>query len=117
MNYAIKSLIPQLPMLNIEETKKFYVEELGCRLESEYPDFLIFEFEGLIVHFWLCDNKAIPESSSFYAIVEHIDELYKKYSSKKGLTVRLCEQPWGMKEFYIRDNSGNLLKFGERIAH
>lgn len=116
MSYSVKTLIPQLPMLDIEATKKYYTEELGCKVESEYPDFLIVDFEGLILHFWLCDNKAIPESSSFYAIVEDIEKMYEKYSTTKGLMLRLCMQPWGMREFYLMDNSGNLLKFGERIA-
>jgi catechol 2,3-dioxygenase-like lactoylglutathione lyase family enzyme len=116
MSYTLKSLIPQLPILNMEAAKKFYTEELNCRLESEYPDFLIFEFEGLVLHLWLCDSKAIPESSSFYAIVENIEEMYARYAHVKRIVVPLCTQPWGMKEFYIMDNSGNLLKFGERAA-
>lgn len=116
MSYSVKTLIPQLPMLDIEATKKYYIHELGCTMESEYPDFLIVNFEKLVLHFWLCDNKTIPESSSFYAIVEGIEKMYEKYSSKKGLTLRLCTQPWGMKEFYLIDNSENLLKFGEQVA-
>lgn len=115
MSYSVKTLIPQLPMLNIEATKKYYIDELGCALAAEYPDFLIVNFEGLVLHLWLCVNKTIPESSSFYAIVNDIEKMYEKYAQKKGLTVRLCTQPWGMKEIYLMDNSGNLLKFGERI--
>lgn len=115
MSYSVKTLIPQLPMLDIEATKKYYTEELGCKVESEYPDFLIVNFEGLILHFWLCDNKAIPESSSFYAVVEDIAMMFEKYAAKKGMVLHLSIQPWGMKEFYLIDNSGNLLKFGEGI--
>ncbi|MBL7712976.1 MAG: hypothetical protein JNL13_10940 [Chitinophagaceae bacterium] len=116
MSYTVTNLIPQLPVLNLEAAKKFYTGELNCRLEAEYPDLLIFEFEGRMLYLWLCDNKVIPESSSFYAIVDNIEALYARYAHVSRMVVPLCTQPWGMKEFYIMDNSGNLLKFGERVA-
>lgn len=116
MSYTVTKLIPQLPVLNLEAAKQFYIGELKCSLLSEYPDFLILEFEGRVLHLWLCDNKAIPESSSFYAIVENIEGLYARYAHVNRIVMPLCSQPWGMREFYIMDNSGNLLKFGERIA-
>jgi catechol 2,3-dioxygenase-like lactoylglutathione lyase family enzyme len=115
MSYTIRDLVPQLPILDMAKAKHFYCEVLGCTLRDAYPDFLILLFEGLELHLWLCDNKAIPESSSFYIRVTDIEALYQRFSQVPGIVLPLQLRPWGIKEFYIMDFSGNLLKFGEYV--
>jgi len=115
MKTSLQHLVPELPMLDIEKAKKFYCEWMGCTLVSEYPGFLILELEGLEFHLWLCEDKAIAESSSFYIRTEDIDACYERYRHMP-VVLPLQMRPWGIREFYIMDVSGNLLKFGPVIS-
>lgn len=115
MNRSIQNLVPELPMLDIGKAKQFYCEQMGCTLLSEYPDFLILELEGQEFHLWLCNDKAIPESSSFYIRSTDIDSSYERYRHMP-VVVPLQMRPWGIREFYLMDVSGNLLKFGSVVT-
>jgi len=47
--------------------------------------------------------------------VKDIDSFYERFRHSPALAVPLQKQPWGIKEFYLQDPSGNFLKFGEAI--
>ncbi len=116
MSYVLERAVPQLPTLDFNRAKAFYCDTLGCRLESEFADLLILYLENLEFHLWKCDDPALPASSSFYIRVATIDALYARYGHLPAVVVPLCTQAWGMREFYLRDPDGNLLKFGEKAA-
>lgn len=111
----LQSIVPQLPSLDFEESKKFYTETLDCVLAEEFDDLLIFLWDGIELHMWKCNDKAIPENSSIYLHVNKIDLLFEHYRKKLSGTIEISDRPWGMREFYIIDPSGNLLKFGQKI--
>jgi len=113
MEYKITRAVPQLPSINFERSKEFYIIELGCRLHAEYDDLLILFLDTMELHLWQCFDQSIPDTSSCYIRVNHIEILYEKYKHLNSIRVPLKMQPWGIKEFYIKDDSGNLLKFGE----
>lgn len=111
----IQSIVPQLPSLDFEETKRFYIETLDCVLVGEFDDLLILLWDNIELHFWKCDDKAIPENSSIYLHVNEIDLLFEHHQKKLYGKIEISDRPWGMREFYIIDPSGNLLKFGQKI--
>lgn len=111
----IQNIITQLPVLDFTKSKQFYIETLGCTLMGEYDDLLIFFWDGLELHLWKCNDKTIPENSSCYIRVNTIDLLFEHYQKKLYGKIKISDRPWGMREFYITDPSGNLLKFGEKI--
>ena len=115
MNTTIPHLVPEIPMLDIAKAKQFYCEQMGCTLLSECPDFLILELEGQEFQLWLCEDKAIPESSSIYIRTTDIDACYARYRHMP-VVLPLQLRPWGIPEFYIMDVSGNLLKFGSVVT-
>lgn len=106
--------LPVLPSLSIAETAAFYSEKLGFQAHVfEGQDYLILRRDGMELHFWLCDDREICENTSVYLRGDGIDALYEELSGKdlprlSPFTVR----PWGMKEFYVWDPHGNLLRFG-----
>ncbi len=111
----ILSIVPQLPSLNFEATKELYIQNLGFTIIGEYPDLLLFTINGQELHFWKCSDKTIVESSSVYIRVQNIDALYEKYKPWQHPNSTLSNKPWGMREFHILDDSGNLLRFGQPI--
>ena len=73
------------------------------------------------LHFWLCADRHIAENTSCYielAKADQIDELYDHLKQKEDAFApgRLSEAPQthghGMREFYVWDPDGNLLRFG-----
>ncbi|WP_296148694.1 VOC family protein [uncultured Flavobacterium sp.] len=115
MKDTITKIIPQLPSLNFEKSKEFYQEVLGCKLDKEYPDLLIFLWDEIELHLWKCTEKIVPENSSCYIHVNDLDAVFQRYQKILGDKIAIKIQPWGMREFYIIDDSGNLFKFGQSI--
>lgn len=123
-------LIPELTVFNIEETKDFYLNILGFKLEYERIEdnfiFVSFEnsqfmFEQLHDDGWNIGELEYPlgRGINFSIEVKDIDTLYDKVISYNITPFRkimisnykvgdkICQQ----KEFLIQDPNGYLLRF------
>jgi catechol 2,3-dioxygenase-like lactoylglutathione lyase family enzyme len=110
----LQHAIPQLPSLDLDRSVHFYVNKLKFTLKNRYPGFLILSKDNIELHFWLCQDPAIPQSSSVYFRVSDIDALYEEHE-RLGIVhpnAHLEDKPWGIREFHSLDPDGNLLKFG-----
>lgn len=110
---------PVLASLNIEETVRFYSDRLGFdHIDFQDENYAVIRRHNLILHFWKCDNRIHPENTSCYIYVSDIDDLYRELTSAKVIhpNGKLEDKPWGMKEFAILDNFGNMIKFGEHAG-
>ncbi|HEY8605611.1 MAG TPA: VOC family protein [Noviherbaspirillum sp.] len=113
MSARIDSTVPVLASLDIRESRDFYVDRLGFAERGMYDDYLIVVRDGAEIHFWLCEERRIAEHTSCYVRTAGTDALFAELT-KAGLVLRPpVVQPWGMKELYVIDPHGNLLKFGE----
>ena len=113
MDSLIQSTIPVLASLDLHETVRFYTEQLGFSTQLQLDDYVIVSREGAELHFWRCNERHIAENTSCYVRVANVQALYKEFKSR-NLDVQPPEiRPWGMKELYVIDPHGNLLKFGE----
>jgi hypothetical protein len=104
--------IPVLASLDIGETASFYRDQLGFQVEN-FDDYLIAKRDRMEIHFWLADDRIHPENTSCYIRGGQIVALYEEFRARK--VPKLSEfkvRPWNMKEFYIHDPHGNLLRFG-----
>ncbi|TGQ69386.1 MAG: VOC family protein [Mesorhizobium sp.] len=106
--------IPILPSPDITATRDFYRDALGFGVVApEMDDYLIVRRGEIEIHFWMSDDRKLPEVSSCYIRGGEVPALHAEFSARgveklSPFTVR----PWNMKEFYIWDPHGNLLKFG-----
>jgi catechol 2,3-dioxygenase-like lactoylglutathione lyase family enzyme len=113
---SIKRTIPVLASLDLDESILFYEEKLGFTTGHRDSDYLIMSRDGFPIHFWLCDERHISENTSCYIRVINTDGFWKEFR-RNGLDVdRPVEQEWGMKELYVIDPHGNLIKFGEVVT-
>jgi catechol 2,3-dioxygenase-like lactoylglutathione lyase family enzyme len=117
MPTAIHSTIPVLASLEMAESVRFYVEQLGFEqrqyLENQYA---IVSRDGAEIHFWACSQRLIAENTSCYLRVADVDALYREFL---GRGVRLDapqDREWDMRELYVIDPHGNLLKFGQPVS-
>ncbi|PAW92439.1 hypothetical protein CKK33_02580 [Mucilaginibacter sp. MD40] len=107
--------VPILASLNTESTITFYTELLGFTFHSEWDGYLIFSRDGIQIHLWPCADEEIAKNTGCYINVDHVDELYHELSPKGILHPDgdLKDMPWGMRQFSILDNNGNIIHFGE----
>lgn len=109
----IRATIPVLASLSIDETVHFYSQRLGFEPLLAQADYAIMQRDGAELHFWLCRERHIAENTSCYIRVDGTQGLYEEFLAK-GLNVQPpAEREWGMKELYVIDPHGNLIKFGE----
>ena len=105
--------IPILASLDIGETRDFYVGRLGFTEGYRSPDYLIVKRDAMELHFWRTDNRAFPENTACYIRGGQVPALYEEFKARGVEKLSdFAVRPWDMKEFYIHDPHGNLLKFG-----
>lgn len=112
---AFKVTTPVLPSRNEAETLKFYTEKLGFAFDSSHEGYLIFSRDGRNVHLWPCNDDESGRNSGCYIYVTDIDMLYAEY---KPLGIvhpngALRLMPWGLRQFAVVDNNGNIFYFAE----
>lgn len=115
MSAVIQTAIPVLASLDLAESLEFYTRRLGFARRLQTDGYLIVDREGAEIHFWLCHERHVAENTSCYVRVASADAVYRECLSR-GLEVEApVTRPWGMKELYVIDPHGNLLKFGETL--
>jgi catechol 2,3-dioxygenase-like lactoylglutathione lyase family enzyme len=108
---------PKLPMRNKSITKDFYVNKLGFEAIGDYANYLLLRKDKIEVHFFLYEDLAVLEHDGMcYIRTDSIKDWYQLAVDRR-LDIpelgHLREQPWGQKEFSLRDPDSNLLTFGE----
>ena len=117
MKTRIQSTVPVLASLDLNQSVAFYTERLGFAKQLQADDYLIVSRDGAEIHFWLCHERHLAENTSCYVRVADTQLLFDEFTSR-GLPVRPPEvRAWGMKELYVIDPHGNLLKFGEPVSN
>jgi catechol 2,3-dioxygenase-like lactoylglutathione lyase family enzyme len=110
----IHSTVPILASLNLDETLAFYVGKLGFVQLAQLHDYAIVGRDGAEIHFYDCKDRHIAENTACYVRTGNTDALYEEFKAR-GVDAAPPEvRPWGMKELYVIDPHGNLLKFGEQ---
>jgi len=109
----IKTTIPILASLNLDETSIFYAR-LGFiqtgRWEGEYLTVARDEVE---LHFWLCNDRKIAENTACYIWVEDAAALHAEFAAKGiGQMVDPVATDYNELEFSVIDPHGNLLRIG-----
>ncbi len=123
-------MIPELTVFDIEDTKKFYIDILGFKLEYERPEdkFIFLSYEGSQFMFeehhpsgWNVNTFEYPLGNGINFSIESsdVDSLYKRLKDKDVVFFRaLVENTYEVegemtkqKEFLIQDPNGYLLRF------
>jgi len=109
---------PVLASLNIAETVDFYTTKLGFRKAGWIDEnYAIMARDQIQLHFWKCDDPAIPKHTGCYVYVNGVDGLYQEMLEAGVVHPNgpLKDHPWRMREFSILDGDGNLIRIGQRL--
>lgn len=105
--------IPVLASLAIAESRRFYTEQLRFDVIYEDEAYLIVRRGEMELHFWLAPDRIHPENTSCYIRGGQVPALYEEFRARDVPKLTpFAVRPWRMKEFYIHDPHGNLLRFG-----
>jgi catechol 2,3-dioxygenase-like lactoylglutathione lyase family enzyme len=115
----LTSVCPKLPFRIDSETKDYYITQLGFKLDSQYPDYLIFSKDDVELHFFKFEDlDELTNYGQVYVRVKDIDVFYKHLLSI-GTQIHpngaLATKPWGQREFSVLDPDYNLITFGESV--
>lgn len=124
------SLIPELAVSDIDNTKRFYIEVLSFKLEYERQEdgFIFLSLGGNQIMFeqyhkdgWNTGNLEYPfgRGVNFEMTVDNVDELYRRVVNAgikpyREMTVNKYKtngQAVTQKEFLVQDPDGYLLRF------
>jgi catechol 2,3-dioxygenase-like lactoylglutathione lyase family enzyme len=118
----IASVIAQLRTTDLNESIRFYTQEIGLELEFQYEDFYAGIRAGTqVFHLKLVEVKDpsikfVDDGEHFhlYFGTDDIADLSKTFK-KRGIALMrdVHETPWGAKEMILKDNQGHTLYFGE----
>jgi uncharacterized glyoxalase superfamily protein PhnB len=114
---TITSACPVLAALDPTAAAAWYCKALGFRLLADHGDYAIVGRDAIEVHFWKSADRTIAENTSAYFRCADVDALYATMLAARngGRIAAPQDRPWGMREFYVWDPDGNLLKFGQRL--
>jgi catechol 2,3-dioxygenase-like lactoylglutathione lyase family enzyme len=114
----IQKIIPVLPATNIQDTIMFYESKLGFKAVDQ-GGYIVMKKGQVELHFFLSDDKKLCENSICNIKVSDIECLYIDLSALEIVNIKgaLKDKPGGIKEFCVRDNNGNLLKFVQDLNY
>ncbi len=111
----LRATVPVLASLDLQASEAFYSERLGFQVLARHADYLIVARDGCELHFWLCTERHIAENTSCY-VRGDTRALHADFTARGLALPPPVERPWGMRELYVTDPHGNLLKFGEATS-
>lgn len=134
-NIKFNRLIPELLVSNIDDSKIFYIEQLGFTIdfEREEDNFAFISYEGSQFMLeqdhptaWVTGelNSARGRGINFQIEVNSLDIIIAKIESSKLPYFRGPEEQWyrintieeGVKELLIQDPDGYLLRFQQYLG-
>jgi uncharacterized glyoxalase superfamily protein PhnB len=111
-------IAPELPAANLKAALAFYEHRLGFRVATHLPggDYAIVERDGIAIHlFQDAARKHSPVGVHLFTTeLEGLrDDLLERGAR---LSQDIVRKPWGSRDFRLRDDFGNELKFTEPSA-
>jgi catechol 2,3-dioxygenase-like lactoylglutathione lyase family enzyme len=115
---AIEKACPMLPSADLARSVDYYDNKLGFARRALSDGHAVVERDGAEIHFWPCKDQNIAKNSSAYLRVRDIEAVHASMSGAAdgGRITEPQDREWGMREFYVIDPDGNLLRFGQPVA-
>lgn len=110
-------IAPELPASNLESALNYYEQKLGFEVALKMPQngYAIVERDGVAIHLFV-DGK-LGSGVGVHIFTPDLEQLFAELEqSGAEITQAIERKPWGNREFRVRDECGNELKFTEPLA-
>lgn len=108
---TLTSIAPRFAVGAMEQALAFY-QRLGFVTTYQDEGFAIVERDGIDLHLNSSDEP-LQRRSVCWIGMTNIEALYQEYLPSGAISSPLVAQPWGLKEFSLRDPFRNLILFAE----
>ncbi|MBS1827111.1 MAG: hypothetical protein JST93_17470 [Acidobacteria bacterium] len=109
----VRSSIPILPALNLEESLTFY-QLMGFPVKSRNEQYAILHRDNVQLH--LAAASGSVENSGCYLHTGDVQALHAEFAAAGVDRLGDVEdKPWMMTEFEVVDPSGNVVRFGQAM--
>lgn len=109
-------IAPELPASDIERAVHYYEQKLGFEVALRMPEngYAIVEREGVAIH--LFADGASRSAVGVHIFTPDLEQLFAEFRGNGAeITQAIEKKPWGNREFRVRDEFGNELKFTEPL--
>lgn len=113
----LRRIAPELPVEDLENSLGYYRDQLGFEVAFGMPggDYAIVERDDIAIHLF----QQTGERSNRVAIHVFADDLEGLHDELTGRGARITQnierKPWGNRDFRVRDDAGNEIKFTEPL--
>jgi|SRR6185312_7233606 len=117
-NTSFLRIVPRFSVNNLDLALTFY-GKLGFKTTYNDGTFIILSRDGVELHMHYSPDDP-PSRSVWWIEVTNIEDLHKKclqHIVPKDMSQKVTIQPWGFKEFFIRDPFCTLILFDEKIQN
>jgi len=115
---TLTRIAPELPVSNLREALEHYQQKLGFRVVMQMPggDYAIIERGDIAIHLFE-DNTGSHSPVGIHIFATDLDTLYAEFQQSGALlTQEIIRKPWGNRDFRLKDEFGNLIKFTEPLG-
>ncbi len=108
-------IAPELPSANLDNAIAYYEQKLGFEVAMRLPgdEYAIVERDGVAIHLF-SDREKSPSAVGVHIFTPDLDQLFAELQGAGAIiTQRIERKPWGNRDFRVRDEVGNELKFTE----
>ncbi len=108
--------IPVLPALNLRATIDFYETRLGFS-GVNYGNTAILKSGAAEIHFYLAPRPEQFHPATCLLLADNVEDLYMVFAGKDMMDAQgqMQTAPGDQREFSIRDNNGNTLRFRKAV--
>jgi uncharacterized glyoxalase superfamily protein PhnB len=110
-------IAPELPAANLKAALAFYEHKLGFRVAAEMPggEYAIVERDGIAIHLFQ-DAARKHSPAGIHLFTSELEGLRDDFLDRGArLSQDIARKPWGNRDFRLRDEFGNELKFTEPV--
>lgn len=109
----LNEVVPRFLVGDMKQALAFY-GQLGFQTTYHEGGFAIVCRDDVDIHLNESDGPMTSHSVCWISVT-NIDSLYQEYSPTNAVQSEPTGQPWGLKEFYLKDPWRNLILFGEPV--
>ncbi len=109
---------PEFPVSNLKSAVEYYEQKLGFQLVMQMPqgDYAVVERDEVAIHLFAA-GPASYTPVAVHIFIDGIETLHTELSERGAhVTQAVLRKPWGNRDFRVRDEFGNELKFTEPTA-
>ena len=114
----LSRVAPELPVLDLGESIKYYEQKLGFQVATELPggEYAIVERDAIAIHLFR-DDAGSHSPVGIHIFTHDLDELHDELQQRGAHVAEgITRKSWGNRDFRVNDYSGNQIKFTEPLS-